>query len=85
MSAPRIEQAGSKGRFTLAEIRGFITKQKEREKSSPKKPETRTATPTFRGVKFPDLAKRSGTAPSIAKDHPSVSSARARLNLLEKL
>jgi hypothetical protein len=84
MSAPRIEQAGSKGRFTLAEIRGFITKQKEREKSSTRK-ETRKANPTFKGVKFPDLAKRSGTAPSIAKDHLSVSSARARLNLLEKL
>ena len=79
MSTPRIEQAGTKDRFTLAEIRGFIAEQNKR-KPSPGHESRAKAAPTFKGVKFPELAKRSGNAPTVSEP-PSIQHARLKLRL----
>lgn len=89
MTAPRQEQAGTKGRFTAEEIRSFVAETKRKKSSQPgqeARAKVKPKPPTFKGIKFPDLAKK-GTRPAVAKRsaaHPSVANAIHRLDIITK-
>lgn len=88
---PRIERSGEKDRgFSDAEIRGFVEETKKRQ-SAPgyaaaeaKRKREAEARSKGMGIKFPELAKQSGTKPALANEHPSVAVARRRINLLDR-
>lgn len=90
MTAPRRhEQAGTMNRFTPQEIRSFVEQDKRKKSSQPgqeSRAKAKPKPPTFKGIKFPDLAKK-GTRPAVAKRsaaHPSVANAIHRLDIITK-